>query len=350
METDIVKIQAEIDKQIEDVTGIKSEVQASPETPPIVADPVIPEIVTPPAEKPNVDQAQVEEKEFWQVPNLGVTGETKEEDWKTKYESVNGEYSGLKSKIESDLVLKRLFELKDSPNFDLPAFLESQIAKKLDFTKVPIENLYKASLEGDKIANYTDEEIETLWEEKKEELKGNPTKEKTLKSELVKEFQSQQPEENTEEPELLKTWKTQKEQQEVARQKSIKEHQEVMEGIKNYTQGLIGKKMGGVEITQEDVDMANHRASIDYYKDKEGKINHTLIAVDRMKATMWDKSQTYFKSDAVIEARKQITRPSTDRAGGQVGDTDGRTEEEKLLDKAAQDLGLKDRFDIIPKK
>lgn len=347
---DIEKIQEEIEKQIEEETGIKREPKSETEMPPPAKENAAPEPpkeeVTPPVEKPKENEAPpAVEKEFWEKdleepPPVA-------EDWKTKFEGTNTEYTAFKTKVESNKVTKKLLELIDSPNFDLPAFLETQIAKKIDFTKVPVDALYKASLEADTVANYTPEEIEDLWKEKAEELKANPVKEKALKSELVRQFQSQQPEQSDEEPELIKLWKSQKEEQDTARQKSITEHKQVLEGISKYTETLVGQKMGGVEITKEDVDAVNQMTNIDYYKDANGKVSETRIAIDRLKARMWDKSQKYYKSDAVIEAKKAITRPSTSTGGGDVGDTDQRPPNEKILDEVAQGMGLKSHKDLI---
>jgi len=334
-----------MDQQIEEVTGIKSDPLKTPETTPaaeVNAQPAVTEQTqktTP--EEPKVNEADTEEKEFWEKEDLGA--KPVEEDWKSKFEGTHSEYMALKNKIESNKVTKALLEVMDSPNFDFSAFLETQTAKKLDFTKVPIDALYKASLESDTVANYTPEEIEALWEEKQAELKDSPLKEKQLKSELVKQFQSQQPQESTDEPELIKLWKTQKEEQKAEATKRATEHKQVMDGISTYTEGLVGQKMGGVEITKEDIEAVKEMTSIDYYKNNEGKIDEKRIAIDRLKARMWDKSQKFYKSDAVREAKKAITRPSTSSGGGEVGNTDPRTEEERILDQAAQEMGLKDR-------
>lgn len=329
-------LEAKINAELDEFLGIKTEPKK--EDPVAEAKPVVEETKTEQtATAEQTPQAKGEEvkqeKEWWELPAEEKKEEPATEDWKAKFEEATSKLS----KIESNKILKTLYDLADSPEFDFEKFIETQVTKRVDYSQLPLENLYKASLEADKIANYTAEEIEEMWEEKKAELTGKSAQEKALKSQLVKQFQESDPGHSEEEPELLKTWKQQKAERDQAQAKANAEFKEVNDGISSFTKGLVGKEIGGVKITEEHAKEINLRMNIDYYR-KDGKINANMIAMDRAKAVLFDAVYKHMKTNAVIEAKKQITRPSNQSGGGDVVDTDGRDENQRIVDEAMKAL------------
>lgn len=295
-------------------------------------------------ETPKANEAPTEEEEWWKKGSA-VEKEPEPDDLKAEIEK----YKSQLSKYEQNKFVKQLAELVDAPDFDFEKFLEAQISKRVDYAAQPLENLFKASLEADTVAGYTDEDIESLWEEKKAELEGKPALEKKLKSELVKEFQSKEPQQTEESPEI-KSWKEQKaavqKQNEVARA----EHERVTKGIEQFTKGLVGKTVAGYKVAEEDIAETAKRMDINFYKKPDGKIDEVKLGLDRLKAALFDKVIAHKEATAKKEAVKSITRASTDHAGNSLVDTDGRTQQEKVLDEYAQSRGYKNHKDLIDNK
>lgn len=339
MDENVNEIQADIDKYISDELGIKTE-DVKPQIPVAEPEPKTPEPTLQNNEPPKVEPEKPEEKEWWQQPEDIKPVET---DWKSKWEEDNKKLS----KYEQNKLLKTLSEVADAPDFDFEKFIDSQRTKRIDFTAVPLADLYKASLDEDKIANYTEAEIEQAWDLKKAELEGNTLAEKALRSELINKFQSKQPAENNEDPEIVKNWKIQKAENEERSSKTAKEYKEVNDEITSFTDSLAGKKMGEIEITKDEIERAKSRSNIDYYRTKDGKLDGRAIAIDRMKAVMFDKLFSEGKKAAKIEAIKEISRPSnTPGTGGAITDTDGRDADTRILDEVAQKMGLKDHTEF----
>lgn len=265
------------------------------------------------------------------------------EDFKAKYEEVTG-------KIVNNKLLKTLFDVVNSPEFDYEKFIESQIIRKVDYASQTLENLYKANLEADKIANYTEDEIEQLWEEKKVDLDGNTAKEKSLKSELVNKFKNNEQRVSQDEPETIKVWKQSQQQKQIEADKEKLKWNTLDKEIKDYSKTLIGKKIGGVVITEEDANGIIPNLTLSQFSEKaengETKLNAKKIGEVTLKGLMFDKVVEYLKKEAIIEATKKVTRPNSQGGGNSAVDTDGRTENEKMLDAYAQSKGLKSHKDL----
>ena len=327
------------DEEIGKIAGLEPETKVVETTPAQVEVPVSTE-QTPEAKTVVTEEKLFEDGDLLSDITLNQTPTEVVDDWKAKYEEINGKLTN----IESNRFKKAFLELVDSPDFNFDTFLEAQSNRKTDYTKVPLGNLYKDSLKADTVAGYTEEDIEEMWEMKKDSL--SPLEQKTLRSQLVKEMQSKESVVTHDEPQIFKEWKQTKEQysQEVAKQQ--KEFTELNSGIETFANSLIGKKIAGVEITKDDIGNINKRMGLDYYKGEDGKLNAQKIALDQTKAIMFDKVVKYLKKEAVIEATKKITRPTTAGTSGQVVDTDGRSENEVLLDNAAKAIGLTSAADF----
>lgn len=323
-------------------TGQTQETQAevqttTTETPPAQAE-------TPPVVTTEKEETPVGEVDIWK--DVTTTEVKVDKDWQKEFEKAQAEYSSLKEKIEKDAILKNLFELHDAPDFDPEKFIESYSKKKVDFTQFPVENLYKQSLHDDKIADYTPEEIDQMWEKKKEEIEQNPLLGKSLKSQLVREFEAKQPKEMASEPEIFKTWRESKQQQQARLEAARNEQLEIANGIKQFSESLVGKKIAGeIEITKADAEAISDKMDANYYKGKDGKLDTAKLALDRLKAVKFDEMVTYYKTqykkDAVIEARKEIAKPNRNESGGgQMLNTDTRDNATKVIQDAMTQMGL----------
>lgn len=303
-------------------------------------------------ETPNVTTATTEEKSIiWDADDLlsevKTPTEVKEvkdvivDDFKAKYEQLNG-------KIESNKLLKQLMDVADAPDFDYEKFIEAQVSKKVDYEKLPLENLYKASLAADTVAGYTEEEIDEMWESKKNELTS--TEQKTLKSELVNKFKSNDTQDSQEEPETIKAWKQSKQQ---AQEAAVKE-QEVWNNlnteIEGYSKSIVGKKLAGVVITEEDAKELLPSLTLSKFTEKDengnNKLNGKKISDIQLKGIMFDKVVAHLTKNATKEAMQKITRPNSEAGGHSAVDTDGRSANERMLDEYAQSMGLKSHKDL----
>jgi hypothetical protein len=311
-----------------------------------VVDPLIvqtPETQIPPAnvqtqdapagDKPNEQPAATVEKGLWD--DIIEAKAPVQEDLNAKMVELETKFSAHTSKLEKNKILKQMYELVDSPGFDFEQFIETQRPKaKVDYNQYALEQLYKADLESDTVAGYTPQEIEELWEVKKAEIEGKTAIEKQLKSELVRKFDSTQVV-SEEEPELIKGWREQKADQERARTENAQAQRDLNDGITNFAKSIVGKTVGGIVITQDHADAISVKMNADTYKGADGKIDPQKLGVDRLKAALFGDMVKYYKENAVIDARKQITNPSLQSGGGGVVDTDTRSESEKILMEAA---------------
>ncbi len=277
-----------------------------------------------------------------------------ETDWKVEAEKAKTEYQALQERINKSKIVKNLLEVESAPDYDLEKFLENIVPKKIDFTKQPLEALYKESLFQDSVEKYSDDEIEQLWEAKKAEIEENPLLAKTLRSALVKELQEKQPQE-AEESELIKEWKESAKAKREAEIAAINEQREVVKGISDFSKSLIGKKIAGeIEITPTHVEGITEKMDANYYRGKDGKLDSQRLAQDRLKAVMFDEVVKYYttknKIEATIEARKEITRPNANESGGgQVISTDARDNATKIIEETMEAMGLGESKNFVLK-
>ena len=305
---------------------------------------------------PEVAETTPQKEDIWK-DIIPATETPKEIDYKAQFEKTQVEFNSLKDKIEKHKPLKDLADLIDSPDFDLEKFFEVNTKKTIDFTQFPVENLYKQSLAEDQIAGYTPDEIEAMWEKKKLELEEDPTMTKTLKSQLVREFQAKQPAVSADEPEIIKAWKEAKQNQQVQIEKMRTEQADLTNSINQFAKEVVGKKVGDIEVTKDHSAKLQEMMNPEYYrtKDEKGhlKFNDTMLKQEKLKAVLFDDMVQYYrtlnKTEAKIEARKEITRPNKNESGGsQVVNVDDRDEATKIIEQGMTSMGL--QTDLVIKK
>lgn len=283
-----------------------------------------------------------EEKPWYETVGTQTvqTTESAAEDFKAKYEEVYGKLS----KYEGNKLLKQLADVIEAPGFDEKKFFDAIVPKTIDYTQIPLENLYKNSLAQDDIAGYTDAEIEEKWQEEKTKLEGNSAAQKALKSELVRQLRSTEQTASIDEPEIFKEWKEQRIQAENNHRKNAADMEDLTKGISSSLASFVGKDIGGFKVTDEHIKSANERMNLEYYKLADGKWNKEAIAFDRLAGAIIKDMVKHFGSDAIIEARKQITRPNnTVGAVANVGQS-AISEEDRIIMEGMKANGFSTEF------
>jgi len=348
-------MQEEIEKILQD-TGVtelmeqkvkEMEAVATTETPIPTTEPTTTPAATP--ETPAVvttEKEQTPEDDIWKDITPTTTEVTPEVDWKIEAEKEKQARTELVSKIEKFKAVKDLIDVLDSPDFVPEKFFEAHAPKgKIDYNQFSVENLYKQSLADDQIAGYTAEEIDAKWEKKRLEIEEDPTVSKDLKSRLIREFQAKEPQAQETESEFIKEWKQAKENQRVQFEKIQQEQEQVKNEISQFAKSVIGKKIAGFVITEEHAKALEAKTDPNTYRTKDGKLSGQLLGQDRLKAALFDPLVKYLlsqnKTEAVIEARKEITKPNPNPSGGSpIVNVDDKDEATKIIEQGMGSMGL----------
>lgn len=262
-------------------------------------------------------------KKFWEDEESSETAEDK-----TDYKSLWEQSEAKLQRFESKPVLEQLADAMEADDFDADKFFESY--KPKDFKEFSLEELWKMQKKTTSNVEYSDEELDELWNEEYEAVSGSEAKKKALKDKLISELRPKV--DLGKEPEYVSNLKKTVSEQREARKKQDEAFSEMINGLMSYTDGLEGAEIvEGLAVTKEDIESAKASFKPGYYINKDGTPNIKKMGNDKIKALMFDKLIGHIDTMATMKAKQEVYRPNLDSVSSDVNDQENTKHSETVV-------------------